>query len=443
MEDDEFDIIDFENEEVKEAKVQTQNMNGHGLITGTINNFKNNINKVKNKVKSSMAPLRDEFEGDLSPNPKNFEIISLPKDYFTKEEEWKEEVDFHTSLSASIMQELRPSLNDKIVGDDYFTNKVKRRNKKSTSTSRLQEEEEYEEVTDLNYILTEAEWRDFLENPPKKWREIFQQRIICSIKVGLPERQRGKVWEYLVKAKKYRDKQKMTYKEYLNTPSTDNTDYTISKDILRTFPELKVHKEDIKEGENSLFNVLRSYAIYDPEVKYCQGMNFIVFLFLQNLDSNEERAFWLLVGMMKHLKWRKLYKLDTPKLMKLLERLKKKMKKEVEDIYDHLINQELPIEGIFAPYFLTLFLYSTPVNIAEKIIDWFLYKGEDFILEMIIKMLKMKQNKILKFKWDHPPSYELQIYLSKEMVEECCADASIKSILGHSQLSDRDNFFML
>mmetsp|Transcript_14721 Transcript_14721/g.12953 ORF Transcript_14721/g.12953 Transcript_14721/m.12953 type:complete len:88 (+) Transcript_14721:36-299(+) len=87
MEDDEFDIIDFENEEVKEAKVQTQNMNGHGLITGTINNFKNNINKVKNKVKSSMAPLRDEFEGDLSPNPKNFEIISLPKDYFTKEEE--------------------------------------------------------------------------------------------------------------------------------------------------------------------------------------------------------------------------------------------------------------------------------------------------------------------------------------------------------------------
>ena len=98
-------------------------------------------------------------------------------------------------------------------------------------------------------------------------------------------------------------------------------------------------------------------------------MNFIVFLFLQNLESNEERAFWLLVGMMKSLKWRKLYKLDTPKLMKLLERLKKKMKKEVEDIYDHIVEQELPIEGVFAPYFLTLFLYSTPVNIAEKIID--------------------------------------------------------------------------
>ena len=172
-----------------------------------------------------------------------------------------------------------------------------------------------------------------------------------------------------MRANKYKEKDNHKYADLLSAPNTDGTDYTISKDIFRTFPESKSHKEEIEGGNNSLFNVLRAYSIYDSEVKYCQGMNFIVFLFLENLEGDEERAFWLLVGMMKHLKWRKLYKLDTPKLIKLLERLKKKMKKEAEDIYIHFVEQELLIEGVFAPYFLTLFLYSTPINIAEKIID--------------------------------------------------------------------------
>lgn len=45
------------------------------------------------------------------------------------------------------------------------------------------------------------------------------------------------------------------------------------------------------------------------------------------------------------------------------------MRKEIPDVLEHLIDMDLPIEGIFAPYFLTLFLYSTPKEIAERIID--------------------------------------------------------------------------
>lgn len=229
------------------------------------------------------------------------------------------------------------------------------------------------------------------------------------------------------------------YSNYLTKPDTDNTSFTIGKDIMRTFPDIDKYKEDIKTGENKLFNVLLAYSAYDPDVKYCQGMNYIVFLFLINCNDSEERAFWLLVAMMQKLKWRKLYKLDTPKLIKLLGRLKKKMKKEVEDVYQHLMDMDLPIEGIFAPYFLTLFLYSTPIHIAERIIDCFLYKGEDFMLEMTIKMLKMKRSKILRFQAEHGCSFELQMYLSKQMVEECCADTTIKSILSQSQLSGGSN----
>ena len=112
------------------------------------------------------------------------------------------------------------------------------------------------------------------------------------------------------------------------------------------------------------------------------------------------------------------------------------MRKEIPDVLEHLIDMDLPIEGIFAPYFLTLFLYSTPKEIAERIIDWFLYKGEDFLLEMTVKMLKMKRTKILKFRDSQEASFELQFYLSKKIVEECCSDTSIKSILSQSQISN-------
>ena len=140
------------------------------------------------------------------------------------------------------MQEWRTSMNGKSISENYFSppnnRKRVRKAKRSTSTSRLQEDEdEYEEITDLNYILTEAEWREFLNDSPKKASEVMQQRIICSIKVGLPERQRGNIWEYLVNVKKYKSKEEHNYQYFLEADCVDNSDYTISKDIMRTFPE--------------------------------------------------------------------------------------------------------------------------------------------------------------------------------------------------------------
>lgn len=47
-------------------------------------------------------------------------------------------------------------------------------------------------------------------------------------------------------------------------------------------------------GQASLRRVLRAYSVYDRDVGYCQGMNFIAGMFLTFMS--EEEAFWLLVG---------------------------------------------------------------------------------------------------------------------------------------------------
>jgi Rab-GTPase-TBC domain len=47
----------------------------------------------------------------------------------------------------------------------------------------------------------------------------------------------------------------------------------IEKDIGRTFPEVARFSE--QSGTQALMNVLKAYAAFDPEVSYCQGMNFL------------------------------------------------------------------------------------------------------------------------------------------------------------------------
>jgi len=190
-----------------------------------------------------------------------------------KLEEGFEEFDFHISLAKSISQKLRGSIEKKSFEEATLSELQAQVIEESASGSKLPTKDEenisdFEMVSDIQCIFTEADWREFLENPPKELSEIQERRIIWSIKMGLPDRRRGDIWEYLVKVNKYKKKEERSYQDLLNTKDVENIEYTISKDIMRTFPELDQHKEDISTGNNSLFNVLKAYAVFDPDVKY-------------------------------------------------------------------------------------------------------------------------------------------------------------------------------
>jgi hypothetical protein len=40
------------------------------------------------------------------------------------------------------------------------------------------------------------------------------------------------------------------------------------KDVYRTFGKLKLFTENTGSGKNKLFNVLKAYSLYDPEIGY-------------------------------------------------------------------------------------------------------------------------------------------------------------------------------
>lgn len=68
----------------------------------------------------------------------------------------------------------------------------------------------------------------------------------------------------------------------------------IQKDLTRTFPSHKFFQrpqsadgEDMDErgrGQDELFNVVKAYSLYDPDVGYVQGSAFIVASLLLNVS---------------------------------------------------------------------------------------------------------------------------------------------------------------
>jgi TBC1 domain family member 8/9 len=70
----------------------------------------------------------------------------------------------------------------------------------------------------------------------------------------------------------------------------------IDKDLHRTFMGNRF-MEDVHRQR--LRNILVAYAVRNPEVGYCQSMNFVCALLLLYLD--EERAFWTLAAMVEDM----------------------------------------------------------------------------------------------------------------------------------------------
>lgn len=62
----------------------------------------------------------------------------------------------------------------------------------------------------------------------------------------------------------------------LDSREDPETDARIEQDLARTFSDIPEFKEPRSLGKNRLFNLLKVYSRYDPEVGYCQGIPFVL-----------------------------------------------------------------------------------------------------------------------------------------------------------------------
>jgi len=127
-------------------------------------------------------------------------------------------------------------------------------------------------------------------------------------------------------------------------------------DVQRSFHNLRhIVKPEI------LNNVLKTYAFFNPEIEYCQGMNFVAgFLFLVFRD--EQLTFKSLMRVAEIFDMSLLYKKELPMLKLFFYQLDRLIAIQLPQLHQHFKDEQIN-SGIFASaWFITQFTNSLQIQ---------------------------------------------------------------------------------
>ncbi|KAF9299381.1 hypothetical protein BGZ74_008933 [Mortierella antarctica] len=210
------------------------------------------------------------------------------------------------------------------------------------------------------------------------------------IRVGLPNKLRGEIWEACSGSLYLRSMHPGEYAKLLkdNEGKSSLSLEEIEKDLNRSLPEYEAYQAN--QGINRLRNVLSAYAWKNPDLGYCQAMNIVTSAIL--IYQSEEQAFWtlnvlcdrLLPGYYSTSMYGAL--LDQTILEHLLE-------KTMPILSKHLKKVDVQLSVACLPWFLSLFINSMPLVYAFRVLDCFFFEGPKVLFQITI--LKVNGDELL------------------------------------------------
>ncbi|KAF7830764.1 GTPase-activating protein GYP7-like isoform X1 [Senna tora] len=114
-----------------------------------------------------------------------------------------------------------------------------------------------------------------------------------------------------------------------------------------------------------LVAILEAYALYDPEIGYCQGMSDLLSPIVSVISENHE-AFWCFVGFMK--KARQNFRLDEVGIRRQLNIVAKIIKFKDPHLYRHL--EKLQAEDCFFVYRMVVVLFRRELSFEQTLCLW-------------------------------------------------------------------------
>ncbi|XP_057453692.1 rab GTPase-activating protein 22-like isoform X1 [Lotus japonicus] len=114
-----------------------------------------------------------------------------------------------------------------------------------------------------------------------------------------------------------------------------------------------------------LVAILEAYALYDPEIGYCQGMSDLLSPIISVMTEDHE-AFWCFVGFMK--KARQNFRLDEVGIRRQLDTVAKIIKFKDGHLFRHL--QKLQAEDCFFVYRMVVVLFRRELTFEQTLCLW-------------------------------------------------------------------------
>ena len=157
----------------------------------------------------------------------------------------------------------------------------------------------------------------------------------------------------------------------------------IKKDLHRTFPSSLIMKTPRIQAK--LKNVLRAFSNYEPNLKYYQGMNFIVGFFLFHCD--EHIAFWLFVSLFEEYDYRAIFVDNFSGLKFHVTKVKSILEKYSPKLYEDLVKCGVTFEIFMIEWLYCLFSSIIPLELQMSFYKGFFCQGWKFFYKMCISII--------------------------------------------------------
>ncbi|CAG9335905.1 unnamed protein product [Blepharisma stoltei] len=231
-----------------------------------------------------------------------------------------------------------------------------------------------------------ANWPDYSNYSTSKYKALKRR---C--RKGIPSNIRSRAWFMLCKGLEVKNSYpNHLYFRLCNREEDPPCMHDITKDVNRTFPEHVLFMG--QDGQHSLTNVLRAYAFLDPEIGYCQGMAYIVGVFLMHMD--EESSFWMLVSFMYNYQMRGYYMQGMTKVYQSLYKANYLLKLHEPSLWKKFSDVEFYPQIYATQWFMTLFIFSFKIDTVLRIWDCFLLEGPKIIFRVFLGFFKLYKNEL-------------------------------------------------
>lgn len=241
------------------------------------------------------------------------------------------------------------------------------------------------------------------------------EKLKRYVRKGIPAEWRGNAWWWYAKGPEklsmYPDLYAKLCKQTISLKNNDTE--LIERDLNRTFPDniyfrgdASTNASNISLGDGSsetplisaLRRVLRSFAVYQPSVGYCQSLNFIAGILLLFMD--EEKAFWMLVIMtQKYLPGLHEISLEGVNIEQgVLMLFIKQTLPEIWDKvgvnfegqqYDNVLIKLPPITLCTASWFMSAYISILPTETMLRVWDCFFLEDTKVFFRVALTLLKM------------------------------------------------------
>ncbi|KAL8736385.1 MAG: hypothetical protein Q9181_002437 [Wetmoreana brouardii] len=238
-------------------------------------------------------------------------------------------------------------------------------------------------------------------------------KTLRYIRKGIPPAWRGAAWFYYSGGARLLKENPETYSTLISRSKTSELSSTdnesIERDLHRTFPDnihFKPDEPDTRDSETALLaslrRVLRAFAVYRPQIGYCQSLNFLAGLLLLFLP--EEKTFWMLhIITTDHLPGTHELSLEGANvdLWVLMFALKEsspsiwaKVGVGGEDVGNMHAARLPPISLCTTSWFMSMFIGTLPIESVLRVWDVIFYEGSKMLFRIALAIFKMGEQRI-------------------------------------------------